>query len=157
MMKKIFDDNDYIKERSILLGQVAEARAREKRVLASSQNLKILLFLSLVLLPLSHCWFGKTEKAQLSEKNRAVLMDFREEQLNTNFELLQQLSTPDSTFTYIVQDGDYPESISQKFYGTTKYAYVIMLDNGVGNDRRLIRNDTLELRHESEILDKNLK
>ena len=156
-MKKIFDDNDYIKERSILLGQVAEARAREKRVLASSQNLKILLFLSLVLLPLSHCWFGKTEKAQLSEKNRAVLMDFREEQLNTNFELLQQLSTPDSTFTYIVQDGDYPESISQKFYGTTEYAYVIMLDNGVGNDRLLIMNDTLELRHKSEILDKNLK
>ena len=89
----MFDDNDYIKERSILLGQVAEARAREKRVLAASRNLKVLLFLSLILLPLSHCWFGKTEKAQLSEKSRAVLMNFREEQLNINFELLQQLTT----------------------------------------------------------------
>jgi hypothetical protein len=35
-------DKDSIKERSILLGQVAEARAREKRVLASNRNLKIL-------------------------------------------------------------------------------------------------------------------
>jgi hypothetical protein len=153
----MFDDNDYIKERSILLGQVAEARAREKRVLAASRNLKVLLFLSLILLPLSHCWFGKTEKAQLSEKSRAVLMNFREEQLNINFELLQQLTTPDSTFTYIVQEGDYPESLSQKFYGDTKYAYMIMLDNQIGNDRRLIVNDTLLLRHKAEILDKNIK
>jgi hypothetical protein len=153
----MFDDNDYIKERSILLGQVAEARAREKRVLASSRNLKILLFLSLVLLPLSHCWFGKTENAQLSEKSRAVLMDFREEQLDINFGLLQQLMTPDSTFMYIVQEGDYPESLSQKFYGNRKYAYIIMLDNQIGNDKRLILNDTLILRHKVEVLGKNVK
>jgi hypothetical protein len=153
----MFDDNDYIKERSILLGQVAEARAREKRVLASSRNLKVLLFLSLLLLPLSHCWFGKSEKAQLSEKSRAVLMDFREEQLNTNFTLLQQLMTPDSTFNYIVQEGDYPESLAQKFYGDTKYAYMIMLDNQIGNDRRLVINDTLTLRYQAEVLEKSVK
>lgn len=153
----MFDDNDYIKERSILLGQVAEARAREKRVLAASRNLKVLLFLSLILLPLSHCWFGKTEKAQLSEKSRAVLMNFREEQLDINFELLQQLMTPDSTFMYVVQEGDYPESLSQKFYGDAKYAYMIMLDNQIGNDRRLIPKDTLTLRYKAEILDKNIK
>jgi nucleoid-associated protein YgaU len=153
----MFDDNDYIKERSILLGQVAEARAREKRVLASSRNLKVLLFLSLVLLPLSHCWFGKAEKAQLSEKSRMVLMNFREEQLNINFELLQQLTTSDSTFTYIVQEGDYPEALSQKFYGDAKYAYMIMLDNQIGNDRRLIPNDTLTLRYKAEIFGKTFK
>lgn len=153
----MFDDNDYIKERSILLGQVAEARAREKRVLAASRNLKVLLFLSLILLPLSHCWFGKAQKAQLSEKSRAVLMDFREEQLDINFELLQQLMTPDSTFMYVVQEGDYPESLSQKFYGDAKYAYMIMLDNKIGNDRRLIPNDTLILRYKAEILGKNIK
>jgi|AntRauTorckE5430_2_1112549.scaffolds.fasta_scaffold31325_2 nucleoid-associated protein YgaU len=153
----MFDDNDYIKERSILLGQVAEARAREKRVLASSRNLKILLLLSLALLPLSHCWFGKPEKAQLSEKSRAVLMNFREEQLNTNFTILQQLMTPDSTFTYIVQEGDYPESLSKKFYGDTKYAYMIMLDNQIGDDKSLITNDTLVLRHKAETLDKSVE
>ena len=153
----MFDDNDYIKERSILLGQIAEARAREKRVLASSRNLKLLLLLSLVLLPLSHCWFRRAAKAQLSEKSRAVLMDFREEQLNVNFELLQQLITPDSTFNYVIQEGDYPESLSQKFYGDAKYAYMIMLDNHIGNDRRLVPNDTLILRYKAEVLDKSIK
>ncbi|NJN77962.1 MAG: LysM peptidoglycan-binding domain-containing protein, partial [Saprospiraceae bacterium] len=74
-----------------------------------------------------------------------------------NFELLKELTTPDSTFTYIVQEGDYPESLAQKFYGDTKYAYMIMLDNQIGNDRRLVINDTLKLRHKAEILNKSIK
>lgn len=148
-------DKDSIKERSILLGQVAEAQAREKRVLASNRNLKILLFVTLLLLPMSHCWFGKTPKAQLSKKNSAVLMEFQKEELAIQYDLLKQLTTPDSTFTYIIQEGDYPESVAQKFYGNPRFGYMIMLDNAIGNDRRLTPNDSLSLRYKAEILDKN--
>lgn len=148
-------DNDFIKERSILLGQVAEARAREKRVLASSRNLKILLFASFLLLPISHCWFGEKPKAKLSEKNLATLLAFREAELDIHYDLLQQLTTPDSTFNYIIQEGDYPESVAQKFYGNPRFAYTIMLDNAIGNDRRLPTNDTLILRYKPEIIEKS--
>lgn len=152
----MFDNNgDYLKERGLLLGQVAEARAREKRVLASNRNLKILLFLSLVLLPISHCWFGKTEAAQISKKNRAVLMEFREAQLATNFKLLQHLTNPDSTFTYITQAGDNAMVLSQQFYGSPRYAYMILMDNKVKNSRVLTPNDTLILRFKPEVIEKN--
>ena len=148
-------DNNYLKERGLLLGQVAEARAREMRALASSRNLKILLFLSLVLLPISHCWFGKTENAQISKKNRAVLMDFREAQLDANFKLLQHLTNPDSTFTYITKEGDNAINLSQDFYGNPRYAYMILMDNQVENSRVLPPNDTLILRFKPEVVEKN--
>jgi nucleoid-associated protein YgaU len=151
----IGEDSDYLKERGLLLGQVAEARAREKRVLALNRNLKILLFLSLVLLPISHCWFGKTENAQISEKNRAVLMNFREAQLNANFKLLQHLTNPDSTFTYITQEGDNAVVLSQQFYGNPRYAYMILMDNQIKNARVLSPNDTLVLRFRPEVIEKN--
>lgn len=148
-------DKDSIKERSILLGQVAEARAREKRVLAGNRNLKILLFTSLILLPMSHCWFGKEPKAQLSEQNTAVLMEFQKSELDIQYDLLKQLTTPDSTFNYLIQEGDYPESVAQKFYGNPQFGYMIMLDNAIGNDRQLIPNDSLVLRYKPEMVDKN--
>ena len=148
-------DNDFIKERSILLGQVAEARAREKRVLASNRNLKILLFASFLLLPISHCWFGKKNKAQLSEKNIATLLAFRETELDIQYELLEQLLTPDSTFIYITQEGDFPEELAQRFYGNPRYAYMIMLDNGIDDDRKIPKNDTIILRYKPEMIDKN--
>ncbi len=149
------NDNEYIKQRSILLGQVAEARARENRVLAANRNLKILLFTSLILLPMSHCWFGPKPKAQLAEKNRAVLMAFREKELANNYALLQQMVTQDSVFTYIIQEDDYPESVSQKFYGSPHFSYMIMLDNKISNSRRLTPNDSLTLRYRPEMIDKS--
>ena len=124
-------------------------------MLASSRNLKNLLFASFLLLPLSHCWFGKTEKAQLSEKNAATLLAFREAELGIHYDLLQQLTTPDSTFNYVVQKGDFPESLSQKFYGDPSYAFLIMLDNTIGDDRQLPENDTIILRYKPEVIDKS--
>ncbi len=149
------DDGEYLKERGLLLGQVAESRAREKRVLASNRNLKIVLFLSLVLLPISHCWFGKTEDAQIKEKNRAVLMDFREAQLDANFKLLQHLTNPDSTFTYITKEEDNATALSQQFYGSPRYAYMILMDNKIQNSRRIPPNDTIQLRFKPEVINKN--
>ncbi|MFK7949031.1 MAG: hypothetical protein AB8G11_15670 [Saprospiraceae bacterium] len=148
-------DNDFIKERSILLGQVAEARAREKRVLTSNRNLKTLLFGSLLLLSISHCWFGRQPKAQLTEKNTATLLAFREAELDIHYDLLRQMITPDSTFNYLIQKGDYPESIAQKFYGNPRYAYMIMLDNSINDDKQLPEDDTIILRYKPEIVEKN--
>lgn len=148
-------DNDFIKERSILLGQVAEARAREKRVLASNRNLKILLIVSFLLLSVSHCWFGKKIDAQLSEKNAATLLEFREAELDIHYDLLQQLTTPDSTFTYVIQEGEYLESVAQKIYGNPRYAYIIMLDNAITDDKQLPINDTLILRYKPEMIEKS--
>lgn len=146
---------DYIKERSILKGQVAEAQAREKRYIRRNKNLKLLLILSVLLLFLSHCWFGKDDPARLSEKSMALLWELQQEQLRTTNQMLTQLTTPDSTFTYITEEGDYPQSLSEQFYGSPFYAYMIMMDNGIKNSRRLAQGDTLLIRYKPEVLAKS--
>jgi nucleoid-associated protein YgaU len=149
------NENDYIKDRSLLLGRAAEAQSREKRVLASNRNLKTLLFVSLLLLPMSHCWFRQPEAAQLSQKNEAVLRYFREQQLQASFGALQHLVSPDSSFLYVIQEGDKAEALAQQFYGDPRYAYMILLDNRIKNARTLTPKDTLRLRFRPEIIEKN--
>ena len=146
---------DYIKERSILKGQVAEAQAREKRYIQRNKNLKLLLMLAILLLSISHCWFGKERPANLSEKSVALLWEFQKEQLQTTNDMLTQLTTPDSTFIYITEDGDYPQSLSKQFYGSPFYAYMIMMDNQIKNSRRIPQGDTLVIRYKPEVISKS--
>ena len=111
--------------------------------------------LTILLLPLSHCWFGKKEPAHLDKKSAALLWELQKEQLKITNQMLAKMTTPDSTFTYITQEGDYPQSLSEQFYGSPLYAYMIMLDNGIKNSRRMPDGDTLQIRYKTEVISKN--
>ena len=144
-------ERDYIKERSLLKGQLAQAKARESRLTSSNSNLKLLVVVLLFLLPISHCWFSKEQPAQISEKSSNLIIDFQKQELQTAQKFIEEyknylnIPQPDTIITYITREGDYPESISQKIYGTKRFAFLIMKKNKLKNSRRMPIGDTLQL------------
>jgi len=141
-------ERDYIKERSLLKGQLAQAKAREHRLTSSNSNLKLLVVVLLFLLPISHCWFSKEQPAEISAKSKNMLLDFQKEELNISHQVIKDLTAKpklDSIISYVTVEGDYPESIAEKFYGDNRFANLIMKKNNLINDRRVAIGDTLEL------------
>lgn len=136
-----------IRERSILRGRITELSSRIQRLDSRISNLKTALILLLVLLPLSH-WICNKRPPQptVSGLGHHIEAAFAREQLQYHRYLITELQREMPAFLYVTTYGDYAGQLSSAFYGSTQYADTILLDNVIGNDRRIPTGDTLVLR-----------